>query len=273
MWLHICTERNSTRQHVCGAVARKASLQHLHPCARGSSGVTRELWARVPVSQPYPRSHLESCPAAGVVLLILWELQAWVVRTLPTKEVLTIHQELQEFAKRSLGHDGSHFRGSRLSRSHVHRWTGVARGAGASGMGFWSMPIIHIRDWVRQIQDRIWFDLLTSHWLSRRQSKEGTWWSPGSCSFSIYTMQLRRSQTGAWETAGRWHRTGHCCWPEQAAECWWERRGAKGQASCKRKPAWTAAVCNTPHAPPPCWTSGLRFSEFSHAQDEVNRNY
>lgn len=88
MWLHICTKTNSTRQHVhvCGAVARRASLQHLHPCARGSSGVTRELWARVPVSQPYPRSHLESCPAAGVVLLILWELQTWVVGlSLPRK--------------------------------------------------------------------------------------------------------------------------------------------------------------------------------------------
>lgn len=67
-------------------------------------------------------------------------------RTLPSKEELIIHQELQEFAKRSLSHDGSHFRGPRLFSSQVHPLTGVARGAGASGMGFWSMPIVRICD-------------------------------------------------------------------------------------------------------------------------------
>lgn len=124
---------------------------------------------------------------------------------------------------------------------HVHSLTGVARETVASGMVFWSVSILSISDWIRQIQDRIWFDLLTSHWLPRIQSKEGTSWSPGSCSFSIYTTQLRRSQTGAWETARQLHRTGRCCWLEQAAVCWWERRGARVQASCKRK-MWSPQV-------------------------------
>lgn len=255
---------------------------HLHLWISSPSGVSRDReHGSLPncccdCSSPHPQvlSHSENPPASrgpspGLLRMAAdisqgWEHHRSRGESLNPQRAAGVSkdkvQSQMTFPSEALGHSGHSPGPCSFCRQYNKKYG-----------SFWHGFLIHVHCeqqwlWLRQIQDRKWFDLLTSRWLSGIQSKGGTLWSPGSCSFSICTMQLRRSQTRAWEKAKRLHKTSHCCWLAQAVIRWWERRATKGQAGCKiEETLWIFLICNTivlhTYDNPTCVNSILQFTK------------